>query len=127
MINAAPSVIIISGRTALSEEFARRCDPKPVQFVSIPVEAGGHTQAERPHHHFPEVYEHILSSMHGDHTGMLVLVGAGIFGKAYCQAAKRAGAVALDLGSAFDILAGLKTRPMHDNSNLVNFDAMRWL
>ena len=46
--------------------------------------------------------------------GALVLVGAGIFGKIYCDVARNHGAVALDIGSAFDLMVGLMTRPVHD-------------
>jgi hypothetical protein len=48
----------------------------------------------------------------------------GIFGKIYCQAAKASGAVAVDLGSAFDVLAGISTRPSHHDYDL---EAQRWI
>jgi hypothetical protein len=51
-------------------------------------------------------------------------VGAGLFGKVYCHTAKQDGAVAIDLGSAFDILAGLETRPVH---KWYDISAMRWI
>jgi len=42
--------------------------------------------------------------------GVLFLVGAGVLGKVYCDSARQAGAVAVDIGSVFDGWAGLKTR-----------------
>jgi hypothetical protein len=59
-----------------------------------------------------------------DLRGKLVLVGAGLFGKVYCHTARQHGAVAIDLGSAFDILAGLNTRPIH---KAYDINAMRWI
>jgi hypothetical protein len=44
--------------------------------------------------------------------GTLVLVGAGIPGKVYCDWLKRAGCVALDIGAVFDAWAGKASRPM---------------
>ena len=66
----------------------------------------------------------MLDALSGDLRGTLVLVGAGFLGKLYCQAAKNSGAVAVDFGSAFDILAGVVTRPIHAT---VNVDALRWV
>jgi hypothetical protein len=126
MAEAANKILVISGRTSLSAAFARRYDSKPMQFLSVPLEATADPDVERSHH-FPETHELILSSMHGGLAGTLVLVGAGIFGKAYCQAAKSAGGVALDLGSAFDVLAGIKTRWSHDTKECFGIDVMRSL
>lgn len=42
--------------------------------------------------------------------GELVLVGAGVLGKAYCEAARARGAVALDIGSVMDSWAGVISR-----------------
>ena len=50
-----------------------------------------------------------------------MLVGAGVFGKIYCHAAKSAGAVSLDIGSAFDILAGIQSRPVHKTKDVKRF------
>jgi hypothetical protein len=56
-----------------------------------------------------------------------VLVGAGIFGKKYCAVAKQHGAVALDLGSAFDILAGKRTRPVHSIADFLDIKRDSWI
>jgi hypothetical protein len=50
--------------------------------------------------------------------GTLVLVGAGIVGKIFIGEAKRAGAVALDVGSLLDYMAGYPTRPLADAPSL---------
>lgn len=43
--------------------------------------------------------------------GTLVLVGAGIPGKVYCQWLKEAGCIAIDVGSVFDAWVGKASRP----------------
>jgi hypothetical protein len=129
MIAAADAVVVITGRSVLAEAFAARCAPKPLHFLPIPVEYQFRTGPDR-RRHFPECFERILSELARDLSGTLCLIGAGIFGKAYCLAAKHAGGVAVDLGSAFDVLAGLNTRPIHGTPELVetiNLEALRWL
>ena len=66
----------------------------------------------------------MLKRLNQDLRGKLVLAGAGLFAKVYCHAAKLNGAVAIDLGSAFDILAGLETRPAHKDRDI---NALRWI
>jgi hypothetical protein len=70
------------------------------------------------------VGEDVAQSAIATGVATLVLIGAGIFGKIYCAAAKRSGGVALDMGSAFDILAGKLTRPA--NSDPAFFDLERF-
>ena len=48
-----------------------------------------------------------------DLAGSLVLVGAGPWAEFYCTVAKQRGAVAVDIGSGFDLLSGRNTRPFH--------------
>ena len=40
-----------------------------------------------------------------------MLVGAGALGKAYCEAVRQQGGVAVDIGSGFDGWAGVMSRP----------------
>jgi hypothetical protein len=66
--------------------------------------------ATKPHYPdcFNEIKEWIGKRAPG---GMLFLIGAGGFGKIYCNWVKQAGGVAIDIGSLFDAWAGLATRP----------------
>ena len=43
--------------------------------------------------------------------GMLFLVGAGLFGKVYCEEIRKQGGVALDVGSLLDAWLGIESRP----------------
>ena len=112
IIEACERLIVITGRDELRDEFRSRFGTRRLDFHSIPLEGLRRPKEVAPHH-FPELYEAMLERLNEPLSGALVLVGAGIFGKAYCNAAKMQGAVALDMGSAFDILCGLRTRPVH--------------
>ncbi|MGL4396493.1 MAG: hypothetical protein ACRCS9_08155 [Hyphomicrobium sp.] len=63
----------------------------------------------------PYVYEKITEQIRETvEAGDLVLVGAGIIGKIFVDEAARRGAVALDIGSMVDYMAGAKTRSVAD-------------
>ena len=113
IVDACKKLIVITGREELRSSFLSRFGSKEIDFVSIPLEAGKRSRKGRMRH-YPDVFERVLNGIDGSLAGTLVLVGAGIFGKVYCHVAKQHGAVALDLGSAFDVLAGIKTRPIHN-------------
>ena len=59
---------------------------------------------------FHEIVEHELPQLLARHPGLVVLVGAGILGKMYCGKIKALGGIAIDVGSAMDLWAGLQTR-----------------
>lgn len=119
IVHACKKLIVITGREELRSSFVSRFGSKEIDFVSIPLEAI--RRPDKKMRHYPDVYEHVLKGIDGNLAGTLVLVGAGIFGKMYCHAAKQHGAVALDLGSAFDLLAGIRTRPIHGSFGEVSF------
>jgi hypothetical protein len=56
---------------------------------------------------YPEIVERVRAS---SRPGTLVLVGAGIIGKILVDEARQCGAVALDVGSLLDYVAGVKSR-----------------
>lgn len=112
IIGACEKLIVITGRDGLRSDFLSRFGTKEIDFVSIPLEGSRRSGRNSPRH-YPGVYEQVLKELDADLAGTLVLVGAGLFGKVYCHAAKQHGAVAIDLGSGFDLLAGIRTRPIH--------------
>jgi hypothetical protein len=121
IVDACRKLIVITGREKLRSGFSSRFGSKEIEFISIPLE--GRRRRINRMHHYPGVYEHVLKELEGNLAGTLVLVGAGIFGKVYCHAAKQHGAVALDLGSAFDLMSGIKTRPIHARFGDLSFSA----
>jgi hypothetical protein len=60
--------------------------------------------------HWPIGYARIMARIETVGPGDLVLVGAGVLGKAYVAGAARRGAVAIDMGSVFDGWAGIISR-----------------
>jgi hypothetical protein len=60
--------------------------------------------------HYPKLFSAAATWIRGHAKGNVFLVGAGGFGKIYCEWIKRYGGVAIDIGSLFDAWAGLGTR-----------------
>lgn len=71
-----------------------------VQSWPVRGEAAFPGVVETPH--WPEGFYRMRGRIEQLGAGDLLLVGAGVLGKFYCEAARRRGAVALDLGSVFD-------------------------
>ncbi len=103
LVEPARAVVCITSRAAVAEAIARRyC--KPVVLIETGRFRGG---AE------PEFLEHVKHRLQTDLRGVLCLVGAGVWSEFYCHWARERGAVAVDIGSGFDLLAGEQTRPIH--------------
>jgi len=77
-----------------------------VRWIAVPEEANTGTPTEQ---HYPDAHSRVLRELDVG-PGDVVLAGAGPNGKCYCDAAKRDGAVALDLGSLFDLWAKVPSR-----------------
>lgn len=122
IMNSANAVIVISGRSQLKEAFKTRLGERLQMFLDVPVEKRRAKIDQESH--FRSAFPRTLDCLQSDLRGVLVLVGAGLFGKVYCQTAKTNGAVAIDLGSAFDILAGLTTRLEHPQYGV---KALSWI
>jgi hypothetical protein len=114
-------VMVITGRTELHEGFRARLGDRLTAFLSVPVQ--GFVPASFAASHYGHRFAETCDALRQDLRGHLVLVGAGLFGKIYCDLAARHGAVALDLGSLFDVLSGLNTRPVFRR---FNFEGCRW-
>ena len=61
--------------------------------------------------HYPDVYERLRREIAPPFQGALYLVGAGAFGKVYCDWVRARGGIAIDIGSIFDGWAGVHVRP----------------
>lgn len=95
----------------LDEAFKKRFDIFRVNSIQIPPEMKFAHQYHGPKH-FPDQFNQVRLWMKATPLkGNLFLYGAGVAGKVYgTWAAKKYGAVALDIGSVFDAWAGLITR-----------------
>jgi len=126
LLDGARRVIVISGRQELAPLFSRKLADRLSAFLAIPLQASDQALPARTFH-YPGRYRQIIEALRTDLRGTLVLVGAGIFGKKYCAVAKENGAVALDMGSAFDVLAGIRTRPVHSIPDFLDVEREAWI
>jgi glycosyltransferase GT-like protein len=121
LFDSAKRVFVMTGRHELEGKLRDQLGSRLYRFARVPVQ--GYVPQSRSDSHF-EQFEEMRSLIRRDvQPGTLVLIGAGLFGKIYCQDAKDSGAVAIDMGSAFDLLAGVATRPIHRQIDLA---AVRW-
>jgi hypothetical protein len=60
--------------------------------------------------HYPEVFEDVLRRIEAGAFGRLVLISSGVYAKIYADAVRKAGGVALDIGSVSDRWMKLETR-----------------
>jgi hypothetical protein len=106
ILEEVTEVGLVTSRPELEHLVARRFDLRtsavvvPDKFVEVP----------EPGHHVPNRYRTIRSELTFP-EGTLVLVGAGIPGKVYCQWLKESGCIAIDVGSVFDAWVGRASRP----------------
>jgi hypothetical protein len=103
-------VVVITGRDQLRDGFVARLGKRLVDFIDVPVQ--GHIPDSFEHSHYAARFDEVCHRLSRDLQGCVVFVGAGLFGKVYCHIAKQHGAAAIDLGSLFDALCGLQTRPV---------------
>ncbi len=126
LLNNAQRVIVITGPQELAQLFSDKLHGRLEAFLKIPLQASDQALPDRGFH-YPDRYRQIIDALRTDLHGTLVLVGAGIFGKKYCAVAKQHGAFALDLGSAFDMLAGMRTRPVHSAADFLDVNRETWI
>jgi hypothetical protein len=83
-----------------------RGDPD-LLWLPIPGEAVLRPDAFGVESHYPLIYQKTLAAIdHHIQPGDLVLVGAGILGKIYCEAIRRRDGIAVDVGSVIDLCSG---------------------
>ncbi|MGH6868980.1 MAG: hypothetical protein ACREDA_08965, partial [Methylocella sp.] len=126
LLDNARHVVVITGRHELETLFSEKLKNRLAAFLPVPVQASDQSSPARPFH-YPTRYNEIIEALRTDLRGTLVLAGAGIFGKKYCAIARQNGAVALDLGSAFDLLADKITRPVHSNPSIIASNHGPWI
>lgn len=74
----------------------------------IPGEAYLRPETHDREAHYPAIFSRTLNAISTSiKPGNLVLVGAGILGKIYCDAIRRNRGIAIDVGSVIDICSGL--------------------
>lgn len=117
IVKAAKKVAIVSCHPQIAEFFSTTFDIDKPEVVLIPGEPSRrhlHGEMVTTGIHFPNRYIELSKQIsEKDYSGYLCLVAGGILGKSYALDMKRAGAVAVDIGSIADKLLGKKTRPIY--------------
>lgn len=112
LINAAESLVIVGG---LSPKDMNLPDSSNTTFIAlIPEQNKGlptHIGARSLVEDFDDIAKDVAGACK---PGTLALISGGYVGKALVDVAKRSGAVALDIGSLADLLAGQHTRSPGD-------------
>jgi hypothetical protein len=107
ILDAATNVALVTSKPELEHLVARRFDVQ-TSAVIVPDKFVETKESAR---HIPDRYRTIRSEFTFP-EGTLVLVGAGIPGKIYCQWLKESGCVAIDVGAVFDAWVGKASRPL---------------
>ena len=120
ILAAAPRVVCVTNRL-------QACRTIRELFPSVSVEHRGLDAIEAASS-ADEVF-HAVNALasEGDPSYGLMLIGAGPWAEYICRSAKRFGFVAVDVGSAFDVIAGELSRPVHRTLGLdVRQIARQW-
>ena len=82
-----------------------------IQKINIPAEYRFKGGENNFNSHFPDEFNRVESEIKNIvHPGVVVLVGAGVLGKIYCDTIFQCGGVAIDVGSLMDAVENIKTR-----------------
>jgi hypothetical protein len=87
-------------------------DLRRVPRQAIVAESGGDTG------HWPGRFRELSAELRGIEPGTIWFVAAGPLGKIYCDVIRAAGGIAVDIGHAADIWAGVKSR-VYDQTELL--------
>ena len=105
---ACTRVLLISGHDLSDVVVARYPHLTTVLEMKIPLEAK-YFGTGVPH--FPDIWIRTMAELAcEDWTGTVCMYGAGFIGKSYGAVVQTNGGVAIDLGSVFDLWAGLERR-----------------
>lgn len=106
-LKSLPKVVLITCRNSVVKILEDQLGIN-VHLISIPGEYKFATNHES---HYNDCFDNVMSQIANEvNPGDVVLVGAGILGKIYCNQVKRMNGIGIDIGSLFDAIAGEQTR-----------------
>lgn len=104
---------LVSRHQALPDRLRERYGIATVHYHAVPAESVNGVATGGQGAHFPRRYVELRSELEAPpRPGVLYLVAAGLLGKMYCLSLRRAGAVAIDIGSTADYWMGEATRAL---------------
>lgn len=104
ILQNAPFLGLISCRR-LGSELKRRFNIGEVRWHGVRGELNEPGEVQTPH--YPDGFHELRETLQVPFRGALFLVGAGAFGKIYCQWIKERGGIAVDIGSICDSWANV--------------------
>lgn len=113
LISTQKSIGLISSKSGLVKQLETNLDIK-VNFHQIPdiYSKSAAIEDTSSDHQLPYILKHTLESLKVAFQGQLFLVGAGIYGKAYCHKIKSLGGIAIDIGAVCDAWLSIPSRPL---------------
>ena len=104
---------LVSRHEALPDCLRERYGIATVHYHAVPAESIQGVATGGQGAHFPRRYVELCSELEASpRPGVLYLVAAGLLGKMYCLSLRKAGAVAVDIGSTADYWMGEATRAL---------------
>jgi hypothetical protein len=118
LVRAAGNVSVITCYPELLARVQRVFGVERGESFLIPPQAGN-IRGTPEGTHYPDAYQAIAARIGARaRGGELFLVGAGILGKSYCERVRRAGGMAIDMGSMLDVWMGIGVR-VYQNERFV--------
>ena len=112
---------IVTGRPTLASLIQKTFNIKNVKPYIVPAEAihPGGLEGE----HFPDRFYSLEKELVVPYQGAVFLVGAGYLGKIYCDWIKKAGGIAIDIGSICDSWSS-EGRLQHDYHKIKHYNLL---
>jgi hypothetical protein len=101
---------IVTCHPELAEGLRVRMGATSVDLRLVPPQAKIAVDPEADTGHWPNRFRELVEDLESVGAGSLWFVAAGILGKVYCDVIRAAGGIAVDIGAAADIWAGVKSR-----------------
>ena len=107
ILTAAERTILITTRTEVAAALRGRFPDFRIDH--LPLGARRHCEDETP-----DFLSELTQRLPDNLEGVCCLIGAGPWAEFYCMWIRQRGGVAVDVGSGFDVMAGMPTRPVHE-------------
>lgn len=117
ILGEVSSVSVVTCHPQLPSALRRRFGVGTRQLHLVPAERkyASLFDSAATERHFPDAFERLKVELARTPRGEVVLVAAGVLGKAYCTAIRDAGGIGIDIGSAADYWCGFSTRGFEES------------
>lgn len=110
LCQTAPDITLICPHASIKSFFLNKYN-KSVDHIQIPAEDNPYEKISSINDpHYPDVFNRTIERIKESRSGVYLIAG-GVYAKIYCEAARRSGAVAIDVGSLMDAWLNINSRP----------------